>query len=246
MNSRTKILLVALVCALNAGYGATNNWFAQGVESTRDGDFPGAAAAFKNAAQTRPAAGTFVNVGLAEWNRGRAGAAILAWEQARWIDPFDPRAITNLKFARQVAEVESPQLKWYESASSWLPPNAWVWIAGASLWLAVGALVVPRVLRCNRRGWHQTVAALGFGAFLFGLTANFGVVGRTDIGFVIKKTAPLLLTPTHDGEIISSLSAGEPARRLRTRGNYYYIRTSGASGWIDKSQFGLVCTETEK
>ncbi len=85
-------------------------------------------------------------------------------EQAHWIDPFDARAAANLKFARQVAEVEAPQLKWYESASSWLPPNAWVWIAGASLWLAVGALVVPRVLRRDKRGWHQTLATVGCGA----------------------------------------------------------------------------------
>ena len=132
MSIRAKLFMVVLMCALNAGNAATNDWFAQGVEYVRDGDFPGAAAAFKNAAENQPAAGTFVNEGLAEWNRGHAGPAILAWEQARWIDPFDTRAGTNLRFARQVAEVESPQLKWYESASTWLPPNAWVWIAGAS------------------------------------------------------------------------------------------------------------------
>jgi len=72
------------------------------------------------------------------------------------------------------------------------------------------------------------------------------VVSRTDLGFVVKKTAPLLLTPTHEGEVISSLNEGEPARRLRTRGNYYYIRTVNAAGWIDRTQFGLVCGEADK
>ena len=243
MNSRIRILMVALVCAFEVGHAATNNGFAQGLELSQDGDFPGAAAAFQNAAEIRPAAGTFVNLGLAEWNRGHAGTAILAWEQARWIDPYEARATANLKFARQVAEVEAPQLNWYESASAWLPPNAWLWIAGASLWLAVGALVLPRVLRRDKRGWQQTLAAFGFGAFVFSMTANLGVVSRTDIGFVIKKTAPLLLTPTHEGEEVSSLNAGEPARRLRTRGDFYYIQTGSAAGWIEKSQFGMVCPE---
>ena len=77
------------------------------------------------------------------------------------------------------------------------------------------------------------------------MTANLGVVSRTDIGFVTKKTAALLLTPTREGEVVSSLNAGESARLLRKRGSYYYIRTTGGSGWIEKSQFGLVCTDME-
>jgi tetratricopeptide (TPR) repeat protein len=226
---------------LNSGAGGTNDTFLQGIELGRDGEFPEATAAFEKAAQAHPAVGTYINLGLSEWNRGHAGTAILAWEKARWIDPRDARAIGNLAFARQVAEVDTPQLKWFEEASTWLPPNDWVWIAGASLWLAVGALVLPRILRRNRRGWQQTLTALGLGAFLFSVTANVGVVSRTNIGFVVKKTAPLLLTPTREGEVVSSLNAGEPGRRLRARGNYYYIRTAGGAGWIEKSDFGLVC-----
>jgi len=239
-------VMMMLVCALNIIHAATNDWFEQGQEYTRDGDFPGAAAAFKNAAETQPASGTFLNLGLAEWNRGHAGTAILAWEQAQWIDPFDARAAGNLKFARQVAEVDGPRMKWFESASTWLPPDAWVWISGATLWLAIGAVILPRVFRQKRAGWHQTLAALGFCAFLFSVTADIGVVSRTDIGFVVKKTAPLLLTPTQDGEVITSLTAGEPARRIRARGHYYYIRTDSTAGWIDKNQFGLICPDPEK
>ena len=178
-----------------------------------------------------------MNLGLAEWQRGHAGAAILAWEQARWIDPFDSRAEANLKFARQVAQVDAPQLKWFETASTWLPPNTWVWLAGASLWLAVGLLVLPGIFRRRKAGWHQMLAALAFGGFLFCLTANFGVVSRTQIGFVVKKNALLRLTPTREGEVISTLAAGEPARKLRTHGSYLLIRTTGASGWIDQGEF---------
>ena len=165
---------------------------------SRAGQFPEAAAAFEKSAQARPAAGTLVNLGIAEWQRGHAGAAILAWEQARWIDPFDPRAGANLKFARQVAQVDEPQLKWFETASTWLPPDAWVWLAGASLWLAVGLLVLPGIFRRRKAGWHQALAALAFGFFLFSLTANVGVVSRTQLGFVLKKNAPLRLTPTRE------------------------------------------------
>jgi len=237
------IVLAALVCFAPTGRAATNDFFARGLELSRAGMFPEAAAAFETAAAARPAAGTLVNLGLAEWQRGHAGPAILAWEQARWIDPADPRAGADLKFARQVAQVDAPQLEWFETASTWLPPNAWVWLAGTSLWLAVGLLVLPGIFRRRKAGWHQTLAALALGFFLFSLTANLGVVSRTHIGFVLKKNAPLLLTPTRAGEVISTLTAGEPARQLRTRGNYRFIRTTGESGWIEQNEFGLVCPQ---
>ena len=221
----------------------TNNLFAQGVKLSNAGQFPEAAQAFEKSAQVGLAAGTLVNLGIADWQRGHAGEAVLAWEQAHWIDPFDSRATSNLKFARDVAQLNAPQLKWFEAASGWLPANTWVWLAGASLWLAVGALVLPGILRRRKAGWHQALASLGFCLFLFTMTANLGVVSRAQIGFVLKKNTPLLLTPTRTGEMVSTLNAGEPARKLRTRGNYFFIRTEYGNGWIERKQLGLVNPE---
>ena len=237
------IVLAALICAVNFSRAATNDFFAQGVELSRAGQFPEAAAAFEKSAQTQPAAGTLVNLGIAEWQRGHAGAAILAWEQARWIDPFDPRAGADLKFARQSAQLGAPQLKWFETASTWLPPDWWVWLAGASLWLAVGLLTLPGILRRRKAGWQRALAALAFGIFLFCITANLGVVSRTQTGFVLKKNAPLLLTPSLEGEVLMTLNSGEPARKLRTRGNYFFIYTGYGTGWINREQIGLVNSE---
>ena len=237
------ILTLALFFLASSVRAGTNDFFAQGTGFSRAGQFPDAAAAFAKSAQLLPAAGTLVNLGLAEWQRGHAGAAILAWEQARWIDPFDARAVTNLKFARQVAQVDAPQLKWFESASTWLPPAAWAWLTGASLWLAAGALVLPGVFRRRKAGGHQMLAALALVAFCFSLTANIGVVSRTQIGFVLGKNVPLRLTPTQAGNVISTLTAGEPARQLRTRGNYRFIRTAGESGWVEQGEFRLVGQE---
>lgn len=233
-------LLMGLCCFRSAG-AAGDAAFQHGVELSRAGQFPEAAAAFGQAIQAQPAAGTLVNLGLAEWQRGHAGAAILAWEQARWIDPFEPRAIANLKFARQVAQVESPQLKWYEAVSAWLPPNAWVWLAGGTLWLAVGLMILPGIFRWRKAGWHAWLGALAFGAFLFCLTANGGILSRAQTGFVLRKNAPLRLTPTQAGEIITSVSAGEPVRRLRTRGNYVFVRTPSSAGWLEQADFGALC-----
>ena len=240
---RHAALVVALAFVVLNSLATTNDFFAQGNELSRAGKFPEAAAAFENCVKQQPSSGTLLNLGLAEWQRGHAGAAMLAWERARWIDPLDARAEANLKFARQLAQVDTPQLKWFEQASTWLPPDAWVWLAGVSLWLAVGALVLPGIFRRRKAGWQQTLAALAFGVFLFSLTANIGVVSRTQIGVVLKKNAPLRLTPTRDSEVISTLAAGESARQLRARGSFVFIRTTGGSGWVEPGEFQLICPQ---
>ncbi len=240
MNVRWLIIFLTM-CSLTKTISATtNDSFAQGVTLIRSGDFPAAAALCEASLKTETTSGTLVNLGIIEWQRGHAGPAIQAWEQALWVDAFDERAIANLKFARQVAQLDAPELKWFEQASTWLPANWWVWLAGVSLWLAVGAMVLPGIFRRRKTGWQQTLAALGWGIFLFSLTANYGVVSRTNLGFVLKKNAPLQLTPTSEGEVVATLTAGEPARWMRARGNFLFIRTANASGWILREQFGLI------
>ncbi|HEY1788763.1 MAG TPA: hypothetical protein VGJ73_11430 [Verrucomicrobiae bacterium] len=234
------IFLGVLAGSLASVHAAANGGFAEGVAAYRIGEFAGSAQAFEKAATVRPAAGTYVNLGLAEWQRGHAGSAILAWERAQWIDPFNKPAGEDLRFARQVTQLDAPQLKWFETLSSWLPSAAWLWLAGASLWLAVGMMLLPTVFRRQKAGWHQTLAAFGICIFLFSLAANWGVISRTNLGFVVDDNAPLLLTPTQDGEVTSTLTSGEPARKVRALGNYYLIRTESQTGWVRREEFGLV------
>ena len=234
------IFFGVLACSLASVRAATNDWFAEGVAAYRTGQFAEAAQAFENAAAVRPTAGTFVNLGLAEWQRGDAGPAVLAWERAGWIDPFNRPAREDLNFARQVTQLDAPQLNWFETLSTWLPPAAWLWVAGASLWLAVGMILLPAVFRRQKAGWHQVLAACGLCVFLFSVAANWGVINRMNLGFVLENNAPLLLTPTHEGEVTSTLTSGEPARELRTLGDFYLIRTESQTGWIKREQFGFV------
>ena len=174
------------------------------------------------------------------------GAAILAWERALWVDPFDQSARQNLRFARKTAQLEAPDLAWYEVVSTWLPASWWACIAGLSLWLAVGMVMLPGILRRRKATWHQAAAALGLMVFLLSIPAHIGVETRSRIGFVLQKDTPLRLTPTAEAQAVTRLAAGEPGRRIRIRGNYVLIRTSRMLGWLQQDQFGLTCPGTGK
>ena len=245
-SSTTVIRRVVFLMLLFLGTGqilcaSTNDLFQQAVNSYRSGLFAEAAMEFRAASADAPASGTLLNLGLSEWRRGRVGAALIAWEQVRWIDPFDARARENLRYARQLTGVEAPDLAWYERTSTWLPVNAWGWIAGGSLWLAISLAVLPGVFRWRRPAWSQVLAALGLAGFLVSLPAHVGVLTRTRIGFVLQKNESLRLTPTEEAEALAKLSSGEPARVVRTRGNYVLVRTARGQGWIAQNQLGLIC-----
>ena len=47
--------------------------------------------------------------GDAEWQCGRAGPAILAWEQAQWLEPFNRNAASNLRLARHARQLDAPE-----------------------------------------------------------------------------------------------------------------------------------------
>ncbi len=235
-----RVGLLVLIFTAHLGLAATNDFFANGLAVARAGNYSEAVTAFELEVQRQPSSGALVNLGIAQWQQGRAGAAMRAWERAAWLDPFDARAQQNLKFARAVAQVDAPELRWHEKVSTWLPGNWWLWLAGAGLWLAAGALVLPRVFRRKKSGGQQMLVAFGVIIFIFALVANVGVVSRTDIGFVLKKNAPLRLTPTGGSELISTLPAGEPVRRVKVRGNYFFIRTPMTAGWVERGQVGMV------
>lgn len=233
-------LLLALLLTSPA-IEANADDFARGQQAYERQDFPAAVQSFALAVSNAPSAGAYRNLGNAAWLGGDVAKALLAWERAAWIDPRDADVRNNLQFAREIAQLEAPDLTWGEIASTWLPVDWWAWLACGSLWFAVSLAVLPAVLRWRKSGWQQAFMAIGLGIFLLSLPANYGAVTRTNLGLVLVAETPLRLTPTAEGEPATKLAAGEPARLLRSRGKYLLIRTRLATGWVEREQIGRIC-----
>lgn len=240
IHSSSWLLLLVLLIQGTVRATTPEELFTMGSQAYTAGGYEQAARAFAEAAAALPTSGTLRNLGNAEWQSGHAGKAILAWERAQWLDPFSQDVRSNLRFARKAAQLESPELAWYEICSEWLPVNVWGWLATFSFWLAVSMVLLPGILRWRKTDWHQGLAAAGFALFLLTLPALFGVHTRTRLGIILPKDAPLRLTPTKDAQVLAKLPAGEMARVESRRGNYVFIRTGGASGWLEQSQFGVI------
>ncbi len=239
----TFLLPIAMFAAdIRTSAVSETNLFSIGVSAYRAGNFAQAAKAFRGLNARRLSSGALQNLGNAEWQNGRTGKAVLAWEQALWLNPFDQNARNNLRYARETAQLEAPELTWYEIASSWLPASGWAWLAGLTLWIVLGALVLPGFFRCRKSAWQQALAAFGFGAFLLCIPAQVGCVTRANLGIVLQKETTLRLTPTSGADVVTRLAAGEPVRNVRTRGTYIYVRTRNSAGWIQKEQLGLICS----
>ena len=240
--TRGLLLVILLLCVASTRASSFEDLFNDGTQSYKSGQYARASDAFAKSAAEHPASGTLLNLGLSEWQRGKVGPAICAWEQAAWVNPYGEAARTNLKFARKSAQLEAPDLAWYEVVSTWLPADWWAWITGVSLWLAIAMVTLPGILRQPRRTWHQAAAAFGLMVFLLSVPAHMGVRSRTCIGFVLQKETPLRLTPTTDAQVLTRLQAGQPARVESAHGRFILVRagSEGTRGWLDRSQLFMI------
>jgi hypothetical protein len=203
------------------------------------GDYTKAAESWTDlTAKAYIAPGFLHNLGNAEFKLGNLGPAILAWERAHSLDPWNRNTLANLRFARGQAALLPPALTWYETYSSWLPADCWLWTASLCFWGGLACLALPPLLARRRTAWTQAGAVVALSAFILTVPALAGLRTRGRLGVVVAAEAPLRLTPTQDGEVLGKLSAGDTARVELMRGAYVYVRGEGdRAGWVQGGEF---------
>ena len=214
--------------------------FQEGIQEYRAANFSEAAREFRESVGRHPTAGASLDLGNAEWQQGRVGPAILAWEQTLWLSPTDAQARNNLKYARSTAQIEAPELAWYEVISTWTPSAWWAMLTALCLWTLATLVAVPGIFRHRRTSRNQALAAIALTLLLLSLPAHYGWYTRSKIGIVLDQNTPLRLTPTELAQEVTRVGAGDPGRCERMLGNYCYVRFRTASGWIARDEFALI------
>jgi len=229
-----------LALLLGGSLACAEGIFERGISEFEAGKYTEAADDFRQAAKNAPASGVLYDLGNAEWAAGQTGPAVLAWERARWLDPFNRKAAGNLRYARRSAQLDAPEYSWYEICSSWLPGDWWAWLASLTFWAAVALVLLPGTFGWRRAGWKQGLAAASFALFLLTIPALIGVHTRARTGIILSKDTPLRLTPTADAQLVTRLPSGDFARLERTHGKYLFLRTAAGTGWVEQAQFARI------
>jgi len=251
-----RISIVFLLLALLGGNGLAfaaatagpTNAFTAGNTAYAAGRFTEAAEWFHTELQQTPSAEALRNLGNAQWQDGKVGPAILAWERAQWINPRDAEAGASLRFARSLRELTTPTLRWWELFSTYLPSEAWGWLAVLSFWSTLCfAVIFPVTMGWRRTGGQQSFAAIGLGIFLLAVTGLAGVQTRLNRAIITSATVNLLQAPALHAPVAGKLAAGDAVRVASARGHFYYLHTgTGETGWVVENQLKLIADSSSK
>src|ERR1039458_5821765 len=90
ISSSVTLIMSSTNCRMCSKFSRpTDTLFQAGATAYRAADYTQAAEAFRQSVTLQPASGALQDLGNAEWQSHRTGEAILAWEQALWLDPYN-------------------------------------------------------------------------------------------------------------------------------------------------------------
>ena len=236
-------ILLAVVFALLETLLArgADDVFAPGRSAYAAGQFTNAARFFQGELKRAPSAEAWHNFGDAAWQAGHPGEAVLAWQRARWINPYQTNAAASLRFVDGLGQFTEWSPTWTEKYSTWLPVNLWAGVATVSLWLAVALGLLPGIFPWRKTVWPQLLAAIALGTFVLTLPALAGIHGRTKLAVIREVNVPLRQTPTLTAQVRSRFAAGEMVRCQSVRGKYYFVRTANEeTGWVACDQLWFI------
>ena len=175
---------------------------------------------------------------------GQPGLAVLNYERAALLAPYDADIAANLDFVRTSAHVPTapPQGRFARIATAMDPTmTAWLGVVGIALFGA--ALLARRVSR--RARWSTPVGVL-LGAALIALPiANaMSLWPRLHEAVVLINQTPALVSPVPIADTAFVLPEAETVIMTAKHDDFILVRTRGGlSGWVTRANLGAVVPE---
>lgn len=241
------ILALAFVYILPVFATDYGKAFAAGLQAYRQKDYKTAIEKYEAALSGEmKSAEAYNNLGLAYYQEGDLGYAILNFERAIRQNPYLKDARHHLKAAKQRMTVPVKENKGFWMFKAWnalvgtLSSNSWAMVLWVSLFLAAAGFIVWY----NKLGdpAKNTLAfklGLGFAIFsilpmIWGFQASRAEYNN-NLVIVVSPTAGVRTAPSIQGEDIMQLGAGAKGRIVEQEGEWNRVRLeNGVLGWMPK------------
>jgi len=186
-------------------------------------------------------AGRLAALGNAEWRLGRKGRAMVCWERALLLDPFDPVATAGIRHALNAGGTDRPAFTWTEDYAAILTADAWLILATLSFWIAFLCIIVPRLRRRAASEANHRARVISLTLLVLCIPGLWGSRELSARAVVRKTEISLRLTPTQFGEPLNSVAEGDVVRTGRPLNGHVRVTTAdGKTGWLRAGEIEAV------
>jgi tetratricopeptide (TPR) repeat protein len=185
------------------------------------------------------------NLGNAYFKQGQKGLAILYYEKARRLTPFDPDLRTNLNLA--LAGVDEGEINWghefYRFLVCLAPLNQLIVGSSICFYLLI-FIIIFRILfqaRMQKKLWYKITLGVVSTLFfcLITLTALTYFDQRQTQAVVINGNTGALSEPSRQGTVYFNLMEGSRVSISSTKSEWCLIkRQDGKRGWVEQKYLG--------
>ena len=194
----------------------------------------------QTAAELGYSASLLYNMGNSYTRLGKTGPAILAYEQARLLEPSNPDIQANLTAVRKANGIYRQDQPWWQRAITILNADQWLLISGISFALFSACFLLPVLLKDTSwytRTLKAATAVTLLCALLALVPAIYGYYHRQD-GVVLDQTR-LRISPFAEADSAGTIKAGRIVHPLKSYKNYILIRdANNRKGWLAADELG--------
>jgi hypothetical protein len=171
---------------------------------------------------------------------GKPGMAILNYERARLLAPYDPDIEANLNYVRKSSRLPSETPNAFARALRFVAPTVAAWIGLAGLLIAGTSLLAGHL--CARHRWlRRAGAALGLALVALPLSNGVLLWPTLHEAVVISAGAPVRVAPVPMGDAAFTLPEAETVRMTAEHEGFVLIRTrEGRTGWVASANLAPV------
>lgn len=195
------------------------------------------------AAQSSPprySADSLYNLANSYARAGKPGLAVLNYERAALLAPYDPDITANLEYVRTSAHVPTAPRSRFVRIATAASPTLAAWLGVVGIILVGAALLAKRA--APRLRWVRACGML-VGIALLSLTVSNAMLlwPHMHEAVVLINQTPALVSPVPMADTAFVLQEADTVAITAKHEDFVLIRTrSGLSGWVARANLGAV------